>query len=250
MIPVKKPATPPKTLRERGQVQRKSDEALYDSSPRKYRDGSKKFEFSSGIYGTTTVKSALKKAQHDKCAFCESKISHISYGDVEHFRPKGAWRQDMDDEQSYPGYYWLAYQWENLFLACQICNQRFKKDLFPLENPSRRARSHRTDVAREKPLFLDPGKDDPSAHIGFRQEYLFAKNDSPRGQSTIDMLGINRAILAERRRDHIEQIRLISALANSDLPESQEARDYLQRAVTPKAEYSAATSAFLSEPEV
>ena len=54
--------------------------------------------------------------------------------------PKGGTRQTADEkEMKVPGYFWLAYAWQNLFLACQLCNQRFKKNLFPLENPDERA---------------------------------------------------------------------------------------------------------------
>ena len=58
--------------------------------------------------------------------FCESKVSHIAYGDVEHFRPKAGYRQRPEDPLVQPGYYWLAYEWSNLLFCCQLCNQRFK----------------------------------------------------------------------------------------------------------------------------
>nr|WP_239015299.1 AAA family ATPase [Archangium violaceum] len=83
-----------------------------------------------------------KDEARGKCAFCESQLAHISYGDVEHFRPKAGWRQEEGGPLGRPGYYWLAYEWTNLFLACTLCNQQFKRNLFPLRTPSRRARSH------------------------------------------------------------------------------------------------------------
>ena len=56
-----------------------------------------------------------------------------------------------------PGYFWLAYVWENLFFACQLCNQTFKQNLFPLANPTkRRARSHMDDLSAEEPLLIHP----------------------------------------------------------------------------------------------
>src|SRR5947207_120084 len=79
-------------------------------------------EFNASIYAHETVKDALRHAQLEKCAFCESLITHISPGDVEHFRPKAGYRQHESDELRRPGYYWLAYTWANLFLACSICN--------------------------------------------------------------------------------------------------------------------------------
>ena len=78
---------------------------------------------------------------------------HIAYGDVEHYRPKAGYRQDAEDPLGRPGYYWLAYEWSNLLFCCQICNQRFKRNLFPLVDPARRAETHHDDLSSEQPLF-------------------------------------------------------------------------------------------------
>src|SRR5262249_33142527 len=75
-----------------------------------YLAGTREFIFDRDIYGAAEVKEALKQAQHDKCCFCESKVSHISFGDVEHFRPKAAVRQIPGGSLRRPGYYWLAYE--------------------------------------------------------------------------------------------------------------------------------------------
>jgi hypothetical protein len=64
----------------------------------------------------------------------------------------------------------LAYVWENLFLACALCNQSFKKNLFPLADPTRRARSHLDDLAAEQPMLIHPADEEPNAFIGFREE--------------------------------------------------------------------------------
>jgi uncharacterized protein (TIGR02646 family) len=107
------------------------------------------FEFDRALYGDPEVREALRRAQHGKCAFCEAKITHVMYGDVEHYRPKGGFMRGGSLQR--PGYYWLAYAWDNLVLACQLCNQRHKRNAFPLAGGSRRARSHRGDVAKEAP---------------------------------------------------------------------------------------------------
>ena len=39
-------------------------------------------------YSHPTIKSALEGETRGKCAYCESKIKHISYGDIEHILPK------------------------------------------------------------------------------------------------------------------------------------------------------------------
>ena len=137
----------------------------------------------------------------EECAFCESKIGHVAYGDVEHFRPKAGFRQRPTDPLTKPGYYWLAYEWANLLLSCQICNQRHKRNLFPLQAPEARARSHRDDVGRERPLLIDPSKADPERHISFRSEVAYAVEGSVLGKTTIEALGLNREVLRERRME-------------------------------------------------
>jgi hypothetical protein len=105
-----------------------------------------------------------------------------------------------------PGYYWLAYEWTNLFLCCQLCNQRYKENLFPLRRVGNRARSHHDLVGDEEPLFVSP-EEDPGRYLRFRQEYLYPVRNSRRGRATIDTLGLNRPALAEQRRKHLDAVR-------------------------------------------
>jgi uncharacterized protein (TIGR02646 family) len=197
MIRIHKPGEPPAVLRDEG---RAHTLALC----RRLEDGQSRLELDKTIYGAPSVKQALLLAQHDKCCFCESKVSHVSFGDVEHFRPKAACRSSADAPERKPGYYWLAYEWSNLYFACEQCNRRHKRNLFPLEDESARVTSHR-DAARlaaERPLYVDPGFDEPEEHIGFRREYAKARPGSRRGTITIEDLGLNREPLSSRRRDH------------------------------------------------
>jgi len=233
-------------LRNRGVTQTDADKAAYDSAPQDYRSGNKTLEFKGSIYGSKSVKNALARAQNDKCCFCEAKVAHVAYGDVEHFRPKGGYRQDPDDPLGRPGYYWRAYAWENLFFSCELCNQRYKKNLFPLRNPRRRARSHHDDPATEEALFIDPGTMNPEEFISFRQEYPYAIDDSDLGRITIDALGLEREALAERRRDHLDLLLLVKVLAESDSPYAAEARDYLERSIQDSAEFAAMARAALA----
>ena len=177
-----------------------------------YDTGQRDFDFISNIYGAKSVKNALIKEQHGKCCFCESKIRHISYGDVEHFRPKGGWMQDAGGALEKPGYYWLAYDWSNLFLSCQICNQRHKRNLFPLTDPSKRADSHHGNIDGEDPLFLNPYDDDPERHIGFRDEVPYAVNGSERGERTIESLGLRRRELCDFRQEYLDMIKLLAGV--------------------------------------
>lgn len=239
MIKVRKPAKAPNVLLTKGKKKTKTQRTAYSKSPQDYDTGKKTFKHDSNIYGHETVKEALIVAQHGKCCFCESKIRHIAYGDVEHFRPKSGYRQKPQDKLGRPGYYWLAYDWQNLLLSCQICNQRHKGNLFPLVVPSKRARSHTDDLSQEDPLFVDPSSN-PEKHISFRQEIPFAKNGSKKGRATIEALGLGRLLLNERRRERYELLKMLHALASLNPPsrESAQAKELLDKAILDSAEYA------------
>jgi uncharacterized protein (TIGR02646 family) len=206
MIRITKP-DPPAILTTKGASATLADCALYDSSL-PHRTGETAFKFQSTLYAARAVKDALLGAQNDKCAFCESWFTHTGYGDVEHFRPKGGTKQKDADELVQPGYYWLAYEWSNLFASCQLCNQQFKKNRFPLKIAKHRARSHRDPIDKEKPLLIDPARLDPTAHIGFREEFAYSIADGKEGVATIDTMGLNRDALAEARRERLEDFRV------------------------------------------
>jgi hypothetical protein len=233
MIQVTKPAKAPAVLITKGKTKRGEYIAAYNK-------GVREFSFDSKIYGHKTVKEALIKAQYDKCFLCESKITHIAFGDVEHFRPKAAYRQSLSEPLRKPGYYWLAYEWSNLFLACQLCNQLFKKNLFPLTNPSARATSHKHRTASEKPLFIDPSIDNPEEYISFRREVPYPINDNPRGKATIINLGLTRQKLNEKRLERYELLKYLYDIAyrTPAIPESKSAKDLLARAEQDNAEHA------------
>lgn len=74
-------------------------------------------EFKGVIGDWAKTKDQLKKDSHDKCAYCECSTATVSYGDVEHFRPKSV-------------YWWLALCLDNYVYSCQLCNQQYKKAVF------------------------------------------------------------------------------------------------------------------------
>jgi uncharacterized protein (TIGR02646 family) len=205
VIQIKKPRKPPQVLQSRGKKVTKDLSDEYDADPSAYKG----WTFDREMYGANSVKTALRKAQHEKCAFCESKVSHIAYGDVEHFRPKGGYRQRPEDPLTQPGYYWLAYDWSNLLFSCQICNQRHKRNHFPLLDAGTRARSHHDQIGKERPMFIQPDAEDPELSLEFNEEYLRAINGDERAQLTIEVLGLNRELIAERRRDALAKLRLL-----------------------------------------
>ncbi len=88
----------------------------------------------------------LEHVFRNKCAYCETPFVGF-IGDAEHFRPKCEVSQLREDgssqkvtvvdednnEIAHPGYFWLAYNWQNLLPSCHLCNRYGgKKTLFPV----------------------------------------------------------------------------------------------------------------------
>ncbi len=192
MIQIKKSAEIPEKLAVEGKAETEKNKRLFEEYEEAFRRGEKTFEFKNTIYGHKSVKTALCEAQHGKCCFCEGK-SEI--GDVEHFRPKAGYQQNQRDKLSKPGYYWLAYTWDNLFFCCPKCNRSYKRNLFPLLDPSKRATSHSDDIDAESPLFVHPEKDNPEDFIEFKGSRPRAVNGNRKGEVTIREIGLDRPFL-------------------------------------------------------
>jgi hypothetical protein len=96
--------------------------------------------------------------------------------------------------------------------CCSACNQRFKRNLFPLLSPAQRARQHADDYRVEQPLFVHPAEENPEEFISFRQEIPYAINGNQKGKRTIEALGLNREIMNERRREHLKMFSLLEKI--------------------------------------
>ena len=250
MIRHAKSPVAPSSLR-RGPAADALNRAAYDADPAPYRSGANTFDIRKGIYGTDVVKRVLKADQHGKCAFCEAIFDANVAGDVEHYRPKTAVTTDAG--RIHPGYYWLGYDWANLSYACPDCNGYRKRDRFPLRVEADRARDHHGDVARERPLLLDPyGAADPREHISFRGEAPIGTTEE--GETTIEVLGLKRVSLA---RDRLSHLRTLTDLRDTILvtetdprPEAvalvARFRAKLAAAVAPGARFSAASADHLA----
>ena len=247
MIRIDKPPKPPDVLLSRGVKQTRKDEADYDKDPDGYISGREKFPLKDTIYRHESVKNVQLNAQHGKCCYCEE----ISRGEIEHYRPKGAVKQSSKSTNQYPGYYWLAYDWDNLLVSCTGCNNN-KSILFPLEDEATRARSHHDNIQDEKPLFINPAKDDPREHICFRGEEPVPITEL--GRKTIECLKLRRPDLQESRRTRLESLEVVRSLIvagkNFDNPNMQEqikkAKDHLETAVSPESQFSSMALDFLN----
>lgn len=165
-------------------------------------------------------------------------------------------RARTGDAQRRPGYFWLAYSWANLFYSCQLCNEAFKRELFPLRDNRSRAKPTTRNVSNEKPLLIDPGATDPADHIGFREEYAYPVNDSREGDTTIEVVGLNRDAVVEDRRQHLDTVKVLvgyrkllrEIVAVGDLTRAAELADVEERLRTadePQRPYSAMVRAYL-----
>ena len=255
MISIKKPNAP-EILVTKGQEAKARLCEAYLKDQGEYIRGKKTFDFSQNIYASVDVKTILKSTQHRKCAFCESIFDHTGYGDVEHFRPKAGYKQSHKNKLQRPGYYWLAYDWDNLFISCQLCNQQYKKNLFPLKSPRSRAKSHLHELTKETPLLIHPARMDIEDFIGFDQEYASAIDNCVEGVTTIEVFGLNRPALVENRRESLTRLKdlvdlraeLRETLARQSAPALHERlrsiEGLLKSRIEPQAEYSAMSKAY------
>ena len=161
-----------------------------------------------------------------KCAYCESHVQHVYSGEVDHYRPKSAVKEDP----SHGGYGWLAYEMENFLPSCKPCNAgKGKQTQFPVIEGTR-AQTPRQ-VAREKPLLLNPCDDDPDRsperHLSFRVVLNgkdlpgMVEGITPEGRATVGICNLNRGLLVERRHraQKDAQRELFVRLANADGPD-------------------------------
>jgi hypothetical protein len=182
---------------------------------------------------------------HGKCAYCETSLTQF-VGDAEHYRPKGRVSvkqnekmikinvcvDDSGQEVIHPGYFWLAYDWQNLLPSCERCNKgEGKLDQFPVSakhafgKKLKRAdlqalkqvpykstvrpgwyylRSKDLD-ALEQPLLLHPYFDDPDQHLRFGVCGIVAATDNnSRGLATIEILGLSEDGLRSLRQSQQE----------------------------------------------
>lgn len=241
MVKIDKSGNATTKLTNDGAVATEALKRLFEADAQAYTSGKSKFSVNKNIYGHETVKKALKAAQHDKCCFCERKTE---VGDVEHYRGKGGYQQDETETLQFPGYYWLAYDWKNLFFSCETCNRSYKRNFFPLENPDERATSHLDDLSLERPIIINPAVDDPEEFIEFYGHLPKATNGNRKGSETIKRTGLDRPFIDDRRRNHYTILKTIFQAANNpDLPKTE--RDSLLDLITESSKISCEYAAMI-----
>lgn len=217
-----------------------SDKA-YEALDKQIRASQKTLSFNTGLYGSEQVRSALNISHYGKCAFCEVIIEPAATAQVEHFRPKGAVINEGSGTLQRPGYFYLAYQWDNLLLACPKCNSAtYKGNRFPLRDERQRAAS-KAELSREKPLLLNPFLEDPRKRIHFRRGVAFPIKGDTIADVTIKLLGLNREPLVDARREHLVYVKSLASSAIND-PDPKERAIFAARLkfmLSPRGQYAA-----------
>lgn len=184
-----------------------------------------RFRFYEGLW--QDAKAALLKLFHNKCAYCESRFSaNLGSERVDHFRPRDG-VQEADGTRAHHYYAWLAYEWDNLLIACPACIVSRKQegrivgkgDRFPVEGPRARLLAHVKECREtEKYLLIDPCFDRPEEHLQFYPDGGCLPR-SPRGEVTIQLLDLNRLELLEARRRTWHEVDDMVALLARPEPE-------------------------------
>jgi uncharacterized protein (TIGR02646 family) len=158
--------------------------------------------FDAEVYAAEDVRLALRELFSRKCAYCETPVG--DRGEIDHFRPRfGA--LNADGAFSPDHYWWLAYEWENLYLACAMC-ARVKGPRFPVGARRARPTAQGEALMSEQAFLLDPCLDEPGEHLLFDAEGRVAAKDA-RGETTIEILNLNREELVRWRREAVEEAR-------------------------------------------
>jgi hypothetical protein len=181
------------------------------------RKAGKSYEFNSDLWGQ--LKEHLQDLFQGRCAYCEAWFQSVSYGDVEHYRPKA----EVTDDPQHPGYYWLAYDPENYLPACSQCNTGGKGNHFPVEGA--RVAIPGANLDTEKPLLFNPYWDRQCDHVAYVPAIYTnhptlvagcAVAKTQRGTQSIECYALNRQplIRARLRAQKDAVLRLQTALFN------------------------------------
>jgi len=229
MIKIDKCNSIPNKLNIEGVIQTSKLKQLYENAPdnftataTKKNENVCKFEFDNKIYADISVKKQLIQDQNEKCCFCESIFNANSYGDVEHFRPKAA--IELNGKLKYPAYYWLVYDWNNLMFSCQICNQKYKKNEFPVLDENTRVKTHNdtNQIDNELHTLINPIIENPEDYIYFKRQIPLPKpnlssTNKLRATETIRIFGIDRKELNRDRLEYLNMLKILKPYLNIDL---------------------------------
>ena len=215
MIPVNRPSAPSTLIRNGDRWLTKLQQAM--ANPQSTKAEIKNCQ---NKYQHKEIKAALETMFRGKCCYCESKVTPVAYGDIEHFYPKSR----------YPD---KTFLWENLLFSCQICNEGCKGDKFPLD-------------ADGNPLLIDPsdGITNPNQHLDFfwdsvvEQSFVYGRDE--KGKTVEEMFDLNgnkgRIELVKHSNSHLKRLMALLRCAKEG---DERAIALLKEACQQEGEYSA-----------
>ncbi len=179
MRSVTRPAMPASLRRNAVRWKRELENALSSECP-----NSSKIRRCFDRYRQQDIRTALEDMYSGLCCYCESRVGIVDFPHIEHRQPKTCFPK-------------LTFEWDNLHLACQVCNQAKGKnwdECYPI---------------------LDSVVDPISKHLSYRVGGGWAKRwpESKQGRTTICHAGLNRQkLLDARTRVSLRAMKVIDVL--------------------------------------
>lgn len=186
-------------------------------------------------WGHPALLQALRDVAGNKCWYSEVPLEGAD-PNVDHFRPKGRVREVDGDlqptRQTWPGYWWWAFEFRNFRLSSAHANQRRvdeetqggKSDFFPVIG-ARAADNLAYDLVEEEVLALDPCSASDVSLLWF--DPLGAPScsnwrrtssgvDQRRVKATIWLYHLDKQELKRRRANHITDVQTDLRNANTE----------------------------------
>ncbi|MGJ6980951.1 AAA family ATPase [Aestuariimicrobium soli] len=147
------------------------------------------------LFAAPEVLDELTRMFRGKCGYCESELGPATVDNVDHYRPPRD-ALGSDGSVSPDHYWWLAYTWANLILACTDCIKH-KGARFPVVGERIGPDDQ---LSAEQPLLVNPRDhlEDPYRLLVFQADGTVASTDA-RGIATIEVLALNRRALVKAR---------------------------------------------------
>ncbi len=136
-------------------------------------------------YKHPKIKKAIKEDSFEKCIYCESKIVHVYFGDVEHMKPKSKFPK-------------LKFDWDNLGYVCAQCNNQ-KNDKWDDQYP-----------------FINPYIENPLDFLCAVGHFIYHLSGNKRGEITEKEINLNRPELVEMRKERIDAIMTLADRYSSE----------------------------------
>ena len=173
----------------------------------------------SNKYAHPKIKDVLWSASYGKCFYCECSLCGSSK-EVDHFI-EVAERKD------------LAFDWNNLNLSCDLCNNKRPNKDIPVDK------------------VLDPCKDsneEIQRCITFNGEYIREVNNSDKGRQTIKKYQLDSELQNHRRLKHLGKLmKEIISLLNCKSTMTEEDKEKLRSWTYPTAPYSYMVEVYLKD---